>query len=160
VPHHLRFAIAASLLASGSAAFSQAAPKPVGRADYVKSLDTRFAATDLNHDGSIGRDEMVAAQQRDLQQAKAKIAQQLQVKFRQLDTNKDGSLSVQEFLAAAPAIRTSETPEQMIQKFDSNHDGKISSDEFKAPELTLFNKADANHDGIVTPAEAQAASKR
>ena len=149
-----------------SAAMIVAAPaiaqkgKPVSRADYVKNIDARFGAVDTNHDGKITREELVAAQQRDLQQANAKIRQDLEAKFRQLDTNKDGKLTLDEFLAAAPPIKTAETPEQMLQRLDTNHDGKVSIDEFRAPQLATFNKVDANHDGVVTPAEFQAAQKR
>ena len=157
----LLLAPAVAMLALGSSAIAQAPaqPKPVPRADFVKTLDSRFNAIDANHDGRISKEEMAAEQQRQLQQAKTKIAQQLQAKFKQLDTNKDGQLSVQEFMAAAPPIRTNESAEQMIARVDTNHDGKISADEFRAPELAKFNRVDANHDGVVTPAEQTAARK-
>jgi Ca2+-binding EF-hand superfamily protein len=142
-----------------SAADAQSAPKPIARADYVKTLDTRFNTIDANHDGKISKEELAAEQQRELQRAKAAIANQLQAKFKQLDTNKDGQLSVQEFMAAAPPIRTNESSDQMIARLDTNHDGKISADEFRAPELAKFNRVDANHDGVVTPAEQAAARK-
>jgi Ca2+-binding EF-hand superfamily protein len=151
---------AAWLLAPAGPAAAQQAAKPVSRADFLKTLDTRFNAIDTNHDGKITRDEMVAAQQRDLQQARTKIAQQLEAKFKQLDTNKDGQLSLKEFMAAAPGINTTETPDQMMQKFDANHDGKITADEFRAPEIAQFNRLDANHDGVVTPQEMKAAAGR
>jgi Ca2+-binding EF-hand superfamily protein len=154
----LRIAFAAFLLAPASAASAQAGPRPISRADYVKTIDTRFAAMDTNHDGKVSLDEMVATQQRDLQQAKLRIAQQLQMKFRQLDTNKDGKLSVAEFMAAAPPIQTAETPAQMIQKFDSNHDGKVTAEEFRAPELAKFGKVDSNHDGVASLEEQKAAA--
>jgi len=134
--------------------------KPVSRADYVKTVDGRFNQIDSNHDGKISKEELVAQQQRELQLAKSKIAQQLQVKFKQLDTNKDGQLSLQEFMAAQPPIRTSETPEQLLARFDSNRDGKISAEEWRGPELAKFNRIDANHDGIVTPDEMKAAAGR
>ena len=134
--------------------------RPVSRADYLKTVDTRFGTVDTNHDGKLSRDEVAAAQQRDLQQANAKIRQELEAKFHQLDINKDGKLTLQEFLAAAPGIRTTQTPDQLLQQLDTNHDGKISLDEFRAPQLATFNRTDANHDGIVTPAEVQAAQGR
>ena len=156
----LLLAPAVAMLALGSSAIAQtpAQPKPVARADYVRTLDSRFTTIDANHDGRISKEELAAQQQRELQQAKTKIAQQLQAKFKQLDTNKDGQLSVQEFMAAAPPIRTSESPEQMIARLDSNKDGKVSADEFRAPELVKFNKVDANHDGVVTPDEIRRAA--
>lgn len=153
--------VCASLLSTtGSAALAQAAPKPVSRADFVKTIDGRFNAIDTNHDGKITKDELSAQQQRELQQARSRIAQQLQAKFGQLDTNKDGQLSAQEFMAAAPAIRSAETPDQLLQQFDSNHDGRISADEFRNPELAKFNQVDANHDGVITPDEVKAAASR
>jgi Ca2+-binding EF-hand superfamily protein len=158
----LLLAPAVAVLALGSSAIAQAPaqPKPVARADYVKTLDSRFNGIDANHDGKITKEELTAQQQRELQQAKAKIAQQLQAKFKQLDTNKDGQLSLQEFMAAAPPLRTAESPEQMIARLDSNHDGRITADEFRAPELAKFNRVDANHDGVVTPDEMKAAATR
>jgi Ca2+-binding EF-hand superfamily protein len=156
----LRLASAAVLLVLGSAALAQAAPKPVSRADFMKTLDGRFNAVDANHDGKISKDELAAQQQRELQKAKAGIAQQMQAKFKQLDTNKDGQLSAAEFMAAAPPIRTAETPDQMLQKLDSNRDAKVTADEFRAPQLAVFNKADANRDGVVTPDEMRAAATR
>lgn len=155
----LRFAAAAAMLTFATAAAAQA-PKQISRADYLKTVDSRFNAMDANHDGAINRTEMIAQQQRDLQTAKTKIQQQFQAQFRQLDTNKDGQLSLAEFLAGIPQIKTGETPDQLIQKFDANHDGKVSADEFRNPEMAKFNRIDANRDGIVTQAEMQAAAKR
>jgi Ca2+-binding EF-hand superfamily protein len=63
-------------------------------------------------------------------------------------------------MAAAPPLRTAESPEQMIARLDSNHDGKVSADEFRAPELAKFNRIDANHDGVVSPDEIKAAASR
>jgi Ca2+-binding EF-hand superfamily protein len=153
------FAIAAAVLvAIGSAAAAQNAPKPVSRTDYVKNLDNSFARIDANHDGSLSAAELGTEQQRELGIAKTAIQQQAQARFKQLDTNKDGQLSPAEFAAIAPSIRTSQTPQQALQAIDSNHDGKLSVEEFRAPQVAKFNKADANHDGTVTPAEAKAAS--
>jgi Ca2+-binding EF-hand superfamily protein len=152
---------AAPTVALGSASNAQAQqqPKPIARADYVKTLDNRFSTIDANHDGKVSKEELAAEQQRELQRAKGAIVTKLQESFRRLDTNKDGQLSVQEFMAAAPPIRANESAEQMIVRVDTNHDGKISVDEFRAPELAKFNRVDANHDGVVTPAEQAAARK-
>jgi Ca2+-binding EF-hand superfamily protein len=152
---------AAALLPFGSAATAQpvtvANPqKPISRSDFIKILDNRFNSIDTNHDGKISREELIAAQQRDLAAANARIRQQLEAKFRQLDTNHDGSLSLQEFMALAPAIKTTETPDEMLKRLDKNHDGTVSLEEFRAADLAKFDAADTNHDGVVTPAEAQA----
>jgi len=156
VTRHLILACAAMALSSAAAA--QTAPKPISRADYVKTVDARFNVIDANHDGKVTRDELVAQQQRELANGKALISKKLQEQFRQLDTNKDGKLSIEEFLAGAPAVRTAETPDQLLQALDTNHDGKVTPDEFRTPNMAKFNRVDANHDGIVTPEEMKAAS--
>jgi Ca2+-binding EF-hand superfamily protein len=151
-------ACAASLLVLGSAAIAQNPPKPVARGDYVKTLDTRFAAIDANHDGSLSAAELTAEQQREMEQAKGVITQQLSAKFKELDTNKNGSLSLQEFLAASPQIRPQNSAQQLLQQIDANKDGKVSLEEFRAPQVANFNRADTNHDGTVTPDEMKAAA--
>ena len=145
----------AAILTAGPAA-AQNAPKPVPRAEYVRAIDGRFNAMDANHAGKVSKEELEAQRQRELQQAKAKIAGDLQNAFKRLDTNHDGKLTLEEFMASAPALRTAETTDQILQRLDSNHDGRISADEFRAPELAKFNRVDLNHDGIVTPQEIQA----
>jgi Ca2+-binding EF-hand superfamily protein len=160
VKRSLPFAAAVLMLAPASIALAQAAPKAVSRADFVKSVDTRFNAMDTNHDGVVTRAELAAELQKELDSARAQMTQKLRQQFQQLDTNKDGQLSFAEFSALTGGIRSAETPEQKLQQLDTNHDGKISAEEYRAPELAKFNKVDANHDGIVTPAEMQAASRK
>lgn len=154
----LVIAAAAVLPLTASMAQGPQSPKPINRVDYVKTVDAHFNQIDANHDGKLSKEELAAELQREMQMANTRIAQQLQAKFKQLDTNHDGQLSLQEFMAIQPSIRSSETPDQMLQRLDSNHDGKLSADEFRAPELAKFNRLDTNHDGVVTPAEIQAAS--
>jgi hypothetical protein len=149
--------LASAGLALGSAGTAQNAPKPIPRAEYLKTVDGHFAAADANHDGFLSKPEMVAQLQRDLDTAKSKVNQEITARFNQLDTNHDGKLTLQEFMALTPALRSTETPEQILARLDANHDGKISAEEFRAPELAKFNKVDANHDGIVTPEELKAA---
>ena len=151
-----RLVLAIIATASTVPAFAQTALKPVPRSEYIKNLDNRFTAMDTNHDGKITLPEMAAQQQREIQAAKGKLQEQLITKFKQLDTNKDGQLGQQEFLAAMPAVRTGETPQQLLQRFDGNRDGVVSQEEFRAPEIAKFNKIDANRDGTVSPAEIQA----
>ena len=139
---------------------AQASQKPISRSDYIKVVDSHFNSVDTNHDGKITKEELAAEAQRELEQAKARVAQEMEAKFRQLDTNKDGQLSLQEFMAAAPPVRAIETPDQIIRKLDTDHDGTISAEEFRAPELAKFNRVDTNHDGIVTPEEIKAANGR
>jgi Ca2+-binding EF-hand superfamily protein len=137
--------------------FAQTGPKPVTRADFLKTIDGRFAAADTNKDGGLTKAELVTLQQKELQQAKAGLNQQLMSRFKQLDTNKDGALSPQEFAAIAPPMRTAETPDQLLKALDSNGDGKISNAEFRAPQNAKFNKIDSNRDGVATLEELRAA---
>jgi len=147
-------------LAAAAAVPAAAQQKSVSRAEWTKTVDGHFAQLDTNHDGVLTKTELAVEQQRELAQAKAAIEQQMRARFNQLDTNKDGKLSFEEFLAMAPALKATESPDQLLQRLDTNHDGKISAAEFRAPEIAKFDKADINHDGIVTPAEAQAAGKK
>ena len=154
----IHFVLALAALPLSSPLIAQTGPKPVSRADFLKTIDGRFSAADTNKDGGVAKEELVVLQQKELQQAKAGLNQQLQARFKQLDTNKDGQLSPQEFSAIAPPIRTAETPEQVLRTLDSNGDGKISAAEFRAPQIAKFNKVDANRDGIATPEEMRRAA--
>jgi len=152
--------LACAAMAVSAAASAQTAPKPIARADYIKTVDDHFNGADTNHDGFVSRAELIAQQQRDLDAAKGRINQQLTAKFNQLDTNHDGKLTLQEFLGATPPLKVNETPDQMLARLDANHDGKISAAEFRDPELAKFNRIDTNHDGVVTVQELQAAAAR
>jgi len=155
-----RFQILACAAIGIGAAASAQQLKPISRADYLKEVDGHFADADTNHDGSISKAEIAAQEARDLENAKAAVNKQLAAKFGQLDTNHDGKLSLQEFLGASPAVKVSESADQVIARLDTNHDGKISAAEFRDPELAKFNRVDANHDGVVTPQEQQAAGRK
>jgi Ca2+-binding EF-hand superfamily protein len=152
-----RLLIFSLMLAAAVPAAAQV-PKPISRADYMKTVDARFNNVDTNHDGKLSRDELAVAEQKDLAAAKAALDKRLQDAFHRLDTNHDGVLSLQEFMATEPAIKANQTPDQLLAALDANHDGKVTPDEFRAPELAKFDKVDANHDGVVTPAEMQAAA--
>ena len=154
----IRSAFALAALGLSAAALAQTGPKPVSRADFLKTIDNRFAVADANKDGGVAKSELVVLQQKELQQAKSTFQQQILGRFKQLDTNKDGALSPQEFVAIAPAVRTAETPDQLLKTLDSNGDGKISQAEFRAPQIAKFNKVDANRDGIATPEEMRKAA--
>ena len=132
------------------------APKSTTRAEFLGNVQTRFNAIDTNHDGVVDSNEVTAAQQRELQQARAIEQQRLDAEFAKLDTNHDGQLSKAEFMAVAPPVQARTTPQQIIAALDANKDGKVSLQEYQAPPLANFNKLDANHDGVVTPQEIQA----
>ena len=154
--------LASAALTLASAGLAQtkpaAAAKPIAKADYLKSIDTRFGNIDANHDGFLTSAELAAAEVRIEQQLTAARTQRLRAEFTQLDTNKDGKLSFDEFIAAAPPFKPRETPAQIIQQIDANKDGKISAAEFRANQMAPFNKLDLNHDGVLTPEEAQKAN--
>ena len=156
--NRIRLALVLVGLPLGAPLLAQAAPRPVARAEFLKNIDNNFAGIDTNKDGQLTKAELTVQQQKELQQAKALVAQQLQARFKQLDTNKKGSLSPQEFAAAAGPIRTAETPEQLLKTLDSNGDGRITTEEFRAPQIAKFNKVDANRDGIATPEEMRKAT--
>ena len=149
---------AAWLVALGSAAFAQTAPKSVTRTEATAQLDAAFNAADKNHDGTLTLVEMQALQASELQTVQNALRVRVEAQFKALDTNKDGTLSLAEFSATTPNVKINETPQQLLQKMDSNHDGKVSAAEFRAPRLAVFDRADTNHDGVITPAEAQAAA--
>ncbi len=162
VPNCLSF-MAVALVTAASAPTqlpTAGAPKSVNKADFGKSVDSRFATLDADHDGWLDKAELAAAQAKSLQQALLAEHRHVESEFKKLDTNRDNSLSLAEFGAAAPPIRPSQTPDQMLQRLDTNKDGKVSAPEYRAPHLANFNKADANHDGILSPEELRAARKR
>ena len=153
-----RLVLAGCMAAIASGALAQAnAPKPVTRAEFIKSVDARYNSIDTNHDAFISKQEMAAEEQRGLQRLTELRNQRMQAIFKQLDTNHDGQLSFQEFLAAAPPVHA-QTVDEALQQLDTNHDGKLSIDEFRNPQLANFNKADLNHDGTITPDEAKKAA--
>lgn len=47
------------------------APQPMSRTQFLSNIQTRFSAVDANHDGALDASEVSAAQQRELQQARA-----------------------------------------------------------------------------------------
>lgn len=147
---------------TASIAGAQAAnqtPRSVSRADFAKNIDTRFAATDGNHDGVITKDELAAAEARALQRAGAVQQSRLEAEFKKLDTNHDNRLSLDEFKAAAPA-RKAGTGDRLLARFDTNKDGKVTIAEYRAPQLANFDKADTDRNGTLTAQEAQAARRR
>jgi Ca2+-binding EF-hand superfamily protein len=160
-------ALAVVSAAAASATVSAQAPQPaanaqksMSKADFTKNIDNRFQALDANHDGFLSKSELAAAQAKALQEARAIEEQRLEAEFKKLDTNKDNQLSLAEFKAAAPGVKTSATPDQMLAELDSNKDGKVSEQEYRARPLANFDKLDLNKDGIVTAEEMKAARKR
>ena len=153
-------ALAGTAHAQNQPAAAAQAPQQITKADLNKDLDARFGAIDANKDGNVTKDEISAAQAKAVQAITAAQGQRAEAEFKKLDTNKDNQLSMAEFKAAAPTLRSSATPDQMLAQLDSNKDGKVSSQEFRAPRVAAFDKADANRDGTVTAQEVESAAKR
>lgn len=137
-----------------------AAPKTMSKADFTKSIDSRFTAVDTNKDGFLSKDEVAAAQAKGLENARSEQQQRLEAEFKKLDTDKNGSLSLAEFKAAAPPVKPSETPDAMIAQFDTNKDGKVSAAEYRAKPLANFDKIDSDHNGVLTAQEVAAARRK
>ena len=158
-------ALATTAVAAGQSPAAKAppataqAPKAMTRAQFLANVQTRFNAVDTNHDGFLDSSEVAAAQQKELQQARAVAQQRMEGEFTKLDTNRDGQLSKAEFLAAAPQVQSQETAQQIIGTIDSSKDGKLSLPEYQARPLANFNRLDSNHDGTVTQQEIAAAAK-
>ncbi|MFL6783113.1 MAG: EF-hand domain-containing protein [Sphingomicrobium sp.] len=128
------------------------APQPVTRAAVSKGRDDAFKQIDTNGDGTINATELAAAQ--------ANLdRRRMDAEFTKFDTNKDGQLSKAEFLAAAPpAAALVAGTSRTISALDKNKDGKLTADEFRAPQLAVFDKFDTNHDGTLSATERQAAN--
>lgn len=148
---------AAAPKAAPATAPAATAPKPVTRAELIATVKTRFAAMDTNHDGVLDSAEVAAAQQKEIDEARAAEQQRASAEFAALDTNHDGQLSKAEFMAAVPAVKPNQTPQQIIGGFDGNKDGKISLEEYQARPLASFDRVDTNHDGTISPQELEAA---
>ena len=149
--------IGAAAPAPAPKAAAPAVAKATTREAFLATVQTRFNTVDSNHDGVLDANEIAAAQQKEIQQARAVEQQRLDAEFTKLDTNHDGQLSKAEFMAVAPPVQARQSPQQIIGQIDTNKDGKVSLQEYEAAPLASFNRLDANHDGTVTPQEIQAA---
>lgn len=139
-----------------------------------------MAQADANHDGTITRDEFLAAATQ---------------RFDKMDANHDGKITAEERMTWRQAkrdrwmARAGEDgpkgpgmhrrgpggpdgpgmagrgpgggPEAMLARLDANKDGKISRAEFTEPMMARatghFDRIDTNHDGFVDKAEMDAA---
>jgi Ca2+-binding EF-hand superfamily protein len=150
-------AVAAAAPPAAPKAAAPAAAKPPPPPGLLAHRPARVNAVDTNHDGMLDANEVSAAQQKEVQQARAAEQQRIDAEFTKLDTNHDGQLNKAEFMAAAPPVQARTTPQQIIGQIDSNKDGKVSLQEYEAGPMASFNKLDTNHDGTVSPQELQAA---
>ena len=96
----------------------------------------RFAAADVDGNGSLSAEEMSALQ---MQQMQDRMAQRTKKMMQRLDANGDGQLSAEE-----------------LAKMGDGRGGKSKSDKGKP----MFQRADTDGDGMLSKAEAEAALKR
>jgi hypothetical protein len=109
--------------------FAGTAPLPEVRAQTSQS---DFAATDLNDDGVIDREE---------------YHRRMMDTMFFADTNGDGVLTPDELPDADPAA---------FQAADRDGDGKLSSEEFTQARFGDFEAADQDGSGTLSPAEVDA----
>jgi Ca2+-binding EF-hand superfamily protein len=100
-----------------------------------------FEHSDTNKDGSVARDEFLAAR-----------ADQ----FAKLDKNSDGFLDDADLPERAKEHR-GERGGKMRQQFDTNGDGKLAKDEFVNGPTPMFDAADKNGNGVLDASELEAA---
>ncbi|GLS39273.1 hypothetical protein GCM10010869_48700 [Mesorhizobium tianshanense] len=103
---------------------------------------------DVNGDGAISKDEMLAARER---------------LFTKLDRNGDGVIDEKEIEGARDAIMDRADAAQARlgtrwRRMDGNGDGKVSEDEFRN-RMPLFDLADRNGDGALSADEIAAVRK-
>ena len=129
----LKHIVAAVLLAAANcAAFAQEGPRP----------GAMFENADANHDGSIARDEFIAAR------AEA---------FAKLDQNSDGVIDDAD---RRNPPREGGRGERMMARVDANSDGKISKDEFVNGATPMFDRADTDGNGALDARELEAVRER
>ena len=95
-------------------------------------------ALDLDHDGTLSAQEILAAP----------------TSLLNLDRNGDGQLTPDEL--EPPRPNSGLTPDQLVDQLmalDRNHDGVLTPDELPDRLQPLFQRADTNHDGKLTPDE-------
>ena len=106
-----------------------------------------FERADVNKDGSVTRDEFLAAR-----------AEQ----FGKFDRNSDGyidSSDVPKRLAQRRAQNGGGGGEMLKEQFDSNGDGKVSKEEFVNGPTMLFDRADTDGNGVLDAKELAVAKE-
>jgi Ca2+-binding EF-hand superfamily protein len=100
-----------------------------------------FEHSDTNKDGSVARDEFLAARTE---------------QFAKLDKNSDGFLDDADLPERAKEHR-GEHSGKMRQQFDTNGDGKLGKNEFVNGPTPMFDAADKNGNGVLDSSELEAA---
>ncbi|MEO1536802.1 MAG: EF-hand domain-containing protein [Pseudomonadota bacterium] len=97
--------------------------------DIAAMLDSRFAEADTDGDGSLNKDEFMAAQAKRAEERAAQI-------FERLDADGDGVLSRDVIENRQPG----RMGERMISRFDEDNSGGISAEEFEEAQSRFFER--------------------
>ena len=128
VPRYARAGAALSALLLAAVAFAQQAPAPV----TDEQLRASFNAADVNRDGYIDVDEVVA---------------DAILVFGRYDANRDGFLVPSELPRHSP---------DRFRRADRDGDGKLSIGEVAADRVYEFFLIDTNRNGVITFEEVRA----
>jgi len=119
----MKLKMIAGVLALGLAlpAAAQAPMGPMTKADFMARGKAQLEALDANHDGSVSRDELVAAITK--QMGGPPPAAMVDGIMSMMDTDHDGKIGMAEAVAVQSA---------MFDKMDTNHDGNVTPEEMMA----------------------------
>lgn len=128
------FVSAALLILLGTPAMAQ-----------LRSGEGIFERADANNDGSVTRDEFIAARGG---------------QFTKLDRNSDGYIDSNDVPKRLAARRQQQGGgDFMVGQFDSDGDGKVSKEEFVNGPTLAFDRADANKDNVLDAKELATAKE-
>lgn len=147
-------AAAGSMTVANAQDGGQPESEPLTRMVFIAQMDAEFKRLDIDGNGMVTPDEIVASQQAS---AQTEALRQNQIVFAQLDRNGDNLLSPEEFAALAnpSAIPVDATP--LMNQFDTDRDGIITLVEYRIATQANFDRVDSDRDGVVTDMEMRAA---
>jgi Ca2+-binding EF-hand superfamily protein len=104
-----------------------------------------FERADANNDGSVTREEFVAARAK---------------QFTKFDRNSDGYIDSNDVPKRLAARRQQNGGGDFLAgQFDSDGDGKVSKEEFVNGPTLIFDRADADKNNVLDPKELAAAKE-
>lgn len=104
-----------------------------------------FERADANNDGSVTREEFVAARG---------------VQFAKFDRNSDGYIDSNDVPQRLAARRQQNGGGEMLMgQFDANGDGKVSKEEFVNGPTTIFDRADSDDNDVLDAKELAVAKE-
>jgi len=102
-------------------AVAQAPMGPMAKADFMTRGKAQLEAFDANHDGSVSREELVAAITK--QMGSPPPPAMVDGIMGNMDTDHDGKITMAEAVARQSA---------MFDRMDANHDGSVTPEEMMA----------------------------